>query len=534
MQATGLTTTDLIIAIVYVFGIIGIGIYFSKQHKSPKDFLLAGRSMGWLPVGLSLMATLTSAVGYMSFPAGAFKGGLILLWMAMAIPLSFPVVVYVFMPFYHKLRVYTAYEYLERRFNDKVRALTSIIFILWRVTWMAAVIYVPSYVLTTVSDGAIPLVPSIIVLGLIATANTTMGGIKAVMWGDVVHSTVMFASMIIAIILVISAVPGGFTEIWDTLTAAGKTKMTGTMPGFEEASLWGQIKLYLITDFTVLSLIITYTVQKMGNYCVDQAMVQRYLTARSLSQSQKGFAANAGAYLLYVFLVTTIGAGLFAVTKHFVFPEALKVDQIFPYFIANFMPIGLTGVMVAAIYGASLSSFDSGINSCATAILNDFYGRYKLKIYNLESGNISAEEHKRRLKIARISTVIIGLLVTFLALFVGFLGDIFIYSQKLINMFTGPLFGVFVLAMFTKRATAPAVLIAGFIGFVMGSLMVFAKKWGIDELAVGVLWPAAISFVITVVLGYLLSYVLGENTDESHNYTRSAVMANEKLNGITK
>ena len=103
MQNTGMTTIDLLIAIVYVFGIIGIGVYFSKKHKSPKDFLLAGRSMGWLPVGLSLMATLTSAVGYMSFPAGAFKGGLILLWMAMAIPLSFPVVVYVFMPFYHKL-----------------------------------------------------------------------------------------------------------------------------------------------------------------------------------------------------------------------------------------------------------------------------------------------------------------------------------------------------------------------------------------------------------------------------------------------
>ena len=529
MQDTGMTAIDLMIAFAYVFGIIGIGVYFSKKQKSPKDFLLAGRSMGWLPVGLSLMATLTSAVGYMSYPAGAFKGGLILLWMAMAIPLSFPVVVYVFMPFYHKLRVYTAYEYLERRFNDKVRALASIIFILWRVTWMAAVIYVPSLVLNTVSDGAIPLIPSVIVLGLIATANTTMGGIKAVMWGDVVHSTIMFTSMFIAIVLVIVAVPGGFTEIWQTLAEAGKTKMTGTMPGFADASLWGQIKLYLVTDFTVLSLIITYTVQKMGNYCVDQAMVQRYLTAKSLSQSQKGFMANAGAYLLYIFLVTTIGAGLFAVTKHFVFSQGLAVDQIFPYFIAHFMPVGLTGIMVAAIYGASLSSFDSGINSCATAILNDFYARYKLKVYNLESGDVSDEEAKRRLKIARISTITIGLLVTFLALFVGQLGDIFTYSQKLINMFTGPLFGVFVLAMFTKRATAPATLIAGFVGFVLGSLLVFGKKWGIDELAVGVLWPATISFVTTVVLGYLLSFALGRNSEQAYNYTRNKVMSNNNL-----
>jgi Na+/proline symporter len=296
------------------------------------------------------------------------------------------------------------------------------------------------------------------------------------------------------------------------------------MVGFNDANFLGRIRLYLITDFTIVSLIITYTVQKMGNYCVDQAMVQRYLTAKSLKQSQKGFTANAGAYLLYVFLVTTIGAGLFAVTKYFPFPAGLNVDQMFPYFIANFMPVGLTGIMVAAIYGASLSSFDSGINSCATAILNDFYARYKLKKYNLEAGEVSKEEAARRLKIARISTVTIGLVVTFIAFFVGELGNIFVYSQKLINMFTGPLFGVFVLAMFTKRATAPAALIAGFVGFVMGSLLVFAKNWGIDALAVGVLWPATISFITTVVLGFVLSFVLGKNTEEAHNYTRRNVM----------
>jgi Na+/proline symporter len=222
--------------------------------------------------------------------------------------------------------------------------------------------------------------------------------------------------------------------------------------------------------------------------------------------------------------VTTIGAGLFAVAGHFVFPESLAVDQIFPFFIANFMPIGLTGIMIAAIFGASLSSFDSGINSCATAILNDFYARYKLKSYNLESGEVSDEEAARRLKIARYSTIIIGLLVTFLALFVGKLGDIFTYSQRLINMFTGPLFGVFVLAMFTKRATAPATLIAGFLGFVFGSLLVFSKVLEIDSLAVGVLWPATIAFATTVILGHLLSFFMGKNTEESQKYTRKEVM----------
>ena len=527
MQNVGFTTIDMVIALVYVIGIVGVGVYFSKQQKSAKDFLMAGRSLSWLPVGLSLMATLTSAVGYMAYPAGAFKSGLILFWMAMAIPLSYPVVVYVFMPFYHKLKVYTAYEYLEKRFNNRVRALASVIFIIWRLTWMAAVLYVPSLVLNVVSNGKIPLIPSIIVLGIIAIIKTALGGVKAVMWGDVFHSTIMFLGMFIAIYVIIASIPGGFSEVWHTLSEAGKTKMTGTMPGFNTAGIFGKIKLYLLTDFTVVSIVITYTVQKMGNYCVDQAMVQRYITAKSLRESQKGFNANAVAYLFYVILVTIIGAGLFAVAKNLNFPPHLKIDYIYPYFIANVMPVGITGLMVASIYAASLSSIDGGINSITTAILNDFYAPYKLKQNNLEIGENSDEEKARRLKISRVATVFIGLVAIFMAFYVQKMGDIFTYSQKLINMFTGPLFGVFLLGMFTKRTTSSAALIAGFVGFVMGSLMVFAKKLSIDALAVGVLWPAAISFFITIVLGYGLSFFIGKNDEKSLNYTRRKIMQSE-------
>jgi solute:Na+ symporter, SSS family len=525
MQSAGLSIVDMIIAVCYILSIVCIGLYFFKKQKSPKDFLLAGRNMSWFPVGLSLMATLTSAVGFMAFPAGAIRYGIIMLWMIAAIPLSYPVVAYVFIPFYQKLKVYTAYEYLEKRFNDRVRALASIIFILWRLSWMAAVIYVPSMVLNVVTDGAIPLIPSIIVLGIIATLNTSLGGIRAVMWADVVHSFMLFTSMIIAIFVIFKIVPGGISEVWGTLQEAGKTSMTGSILGFSDANFFGKIKLYLLADITVVSLIITYTVQKMGNYCVDQAMVQRYISAKSVEGSRKGFQTNAIAYMFYVVCVTTIGAGLFAVVSHFPFPETLQNDQIFPYYIANIMPIGITGIMIAAIYGASMSSIDSGINSCITAIFNDFYGRYKLKTYNLDSVEITEEENARRLKISRVSTLALGVLVTFLAMYVGKLGDIFIYSQRLINMFTGPLFGVFCLAMFTKRTTASGALIAGFLGFLLGSLMVFSKNLGIDFLAVGVLWPATISFLITVLLGYLLSFLIGKPKSDAEKYTWRSIMS---------
>ncbi len=525
METTGISTIDLLIAIAYIIGTILIGVYFSKQQKSDRDFLYTSRSMGWLPVGLSLMATLTSAVGYMAFPAGAFKSGLILIWMAVSIPLSFPVVVYVFMPFYNKLKIVTAYEYLERRFNHKVRALASIIFILWRLTWIAAVVYIPALILSVVSNNAIPLIPTIIVIGIIATVKTALGGMKSIMWGDVIHSFVMFSGLFISIGFIIYMIPGGLTEVWDTLAAAGKTKMTGQIHGLSGAGFFEKTRLYLITDFTIGSLILTYTIQKMGNYCVDQAMVQRYISAKSLKESQRGFYANAVAYLLYILLVTAIGTGIFALTKHMHFPSDMPIDSYFPYFIANYLPIGLTGIMIAAICAASLSSFDSGINAITTAILNDFYGRYKLGKYNLDVGGESTEKEKlHRLKISRILIIVIGIICIFFAFSVGFLGDIFIYSQSFVNMFTGPLFGVFALGMFSKRATTPGALIGGFIGFIMGLLLVFAESLNINHLAIGVLWPAFLSFVITIVLGYFLSLIIGKNTESALDYTRKNVM----------
>lgn len=527
MTYPGLHTIDIIIAICYISSIISIGIYLFKKNKSTKDFMLAGKNMGWLAVGLSLMATLTSAVGYMAFPTGIIKYGIINIWMAMAIPLSFPLVVWVFMPFYHKLNCYTAYEYLERRFNVSVRALASGIFILWRLTWMAAVIYVPSMVLNVVTNGKIPILLSALVLGFMTTVNSSLGGIRAIMWADVVHSFVMFLSMITGVVVIVLAVPGGVSEIWSSLAAAGKTSMIAHIPGFGDANLFGKMKFYLYTDITVLALIVTYTVQKMGNYCVDQAMVQRYLTAKSLRKSREGFVTNCVAYLFYIFCVSAIGAGLFVVAKYHAFPETLKVDQIFPYFIANMMPIGITGLMVAAIYAASMSSLDSGLNSCITAILNDFYSRFKLKKYNLEDSDLQDAERLRRLRIARFSTLILGALITFFSLYVGKLGDIFVYSQKLINMFTGPLFGVFFLGMFTKRVTAPAALIGGFIGFALGSLSVFAKFIHIKSLMVGVLWPATIAFVVTLVLGYLLSFIIGSRNPNAPQWTWRGVMKSQ-------
>ncbi len=514
MPESGLTAIDYAVCIGYLLCITALGAYFYRGQKSTKDYFLAGRSMGWIPVGLSLMATLTSAIGFIGAPAGSVKYGLITIWGLMAIPLSFPIVVWVFMPFYHRLNVYTAYEYLERRFDVRVRTLTSGIFILWRITWMATAVYVPSLVLNIVTGGKLPLIPSVIGLGILATAYTTMGGIKAVIWTDVAQFVIMFGGMITAAIIILVGVPGGFGEIWETLTAAGKTDMTATMDGWTEGGLLTKIRLYVYTDVTVLGIITTYTLGKLGNYCVDQVMVQRYLTARSLRTSQGAFLCNCFAYTFYIVSMTLVGVGLFAFSAHHAFPNELQNDQVFPYFIANNMPVGIAGLMIAAIYAASMSSLDSGVNSCITAISNDFYARLWKKRRGLEDASSEAGAPTRQLRVAQVSSLVLGLLVTGLACLVGQMGDVFQIAAKLIQGFIGPLFGIFLLAMFTRRANALGVMIGGVIGTVLTALAIFADKlaprfgegfWVFD---IGFMWPTMLGFLSTLGLGYGLSLVL--------------------------
>jgi len=521
----GLHWVDYVVCVIYLLGISGLGSYFYfKGQKTTKQYFLADRSMGWLPVGLALMATLTSGIGYLGQPAGSVKYGLITLWQLLALPLSYPVVVYVFMPFYHRLRVSTPYEYLEKRFSVAVRALTSGLFIIWRITWMAAVIYAPALVLSIVTEGKIPLNSSVIVLGLLSTMYTALGGTKAVMWTDVVQFFVMFGGMFTAAVVIVWMVPGGLPEIGQTLSAAGKLNFTATIPNWDTASLFGKFHLYLFTPVTAMAMIISATVGKLGNYCVDQAMVQRYLTSRDLKTARQGFLCNCFAYAVYIIIMALVGAALFAFAKHFDFPKSLASDQIFPYFIAHVMPIGIAGLLVSAVYAASMSSLTGGINSVITAFTNDFYNRFRYKRASLEDASITEAEQRHYVVLARWGTILLGVVETFLALYVKHMGNIFEISAKLINGFIGPLFGIFALGMFTRRAHATPVMIGGLVGSVLTGLTIFAKQLNLPAFNVGFMWPSTVGLVVTFGVGYLLSWILPPPASDRDDMTFLGVM----------
>src|SRR5262249_21522374 len=228
---TSIHAIDAAILVAYLTMLTGVGVYFSRRQVNLDEFFRARQSMTWLPVGLSLMAALDSAIDYLMQPSATIKYGLVLLVGTSSWLLLYPWVSRVTLPFYRRLDLYTAYEYLEARFDVRVRTLAAGIFVFWRLGWMATAIYVPCLAINAATNGAIPLTPMILVLGAIVTMYTALGGIQAVIWNDVVQFCVRFGGLAAVIWIATASVPGGMAAIWRVAEDAGKTNMVAPIAG---------------------------------------------------------------------------------------------------------------------------------------------------------------------------------------------------------------------------------------------------------------------------------------------------------------
>ncbi len=303
---------------VYLVLVVAIGLWVGRGQKDTKEYFLASRSMGWFAVGISTLASLYSAITYMGAPAEYFTYGLPMASQTLSIVLVVPVVMYVFMPFYHRLQVYTAYEYLEQRFDLSVRTLASGLFVVWRILWMATATYVPALVLHTVTG--MPMLETILGVGIAATLYTVAGGMRAVIWTDVCQFFILVGGSVLAVWL-IGRDAGGMVDAWRIAEQGGRTKLFDwSLDPTIRVTTWGAVMSSLVGH--------------IGMYGADQVSVQRYLTAKSLPVMQKSFVLNMCAGLLMKGFIIAIGLGLFAfyATNPEQLPASIQGDRVFPYF----------------------------------------------------------------------------------------------------------------------------------------------------------------------------------------------------------
>ena len=486
------SSLDYSLLLVYLIVVVGIGVWVGRGQENTEDYFLAGRSMGWFPIGISTIASLYSAISYMGSPSEYRTHDLRLtVGMLSMIPTA-AVVMYVFMPFYHRLQVYTAYEYLEKRFNVKVRALASGIFVVWRILWMGTAVYVPSLVLHTITG--FPLVPMILCVGVVATLYTVVGGMRAVIWTDVAQFFVLSIGSLLAL-WILSSHTSGFSGIWALAEQGGKTRILDwSLDPTIRLTTWGAFFGALIGNLAM--------------YGADQVSVQRYLAAGSLKGMQKSFVLNTVGGWSMGLLMIWIGLGLYAfyAMNPGQLPEAIGGDKVFPYFIATEMPLGLRGVMIAAILAAAMSSIDSGLNSCTAALVADFFKRFGwLTSWATKAPQENSSEQE--LRISRILTLVLGILVTVLACFVGALGTIIEITNKLVNSFAGPMLGIFVLGMLTRKTEWRG----AFVGLLSGTLV---TAFCIIEDYPSFIWFGPIGAVVTVLVGKATSRLVGSDAIE--------------------
>jgi SSS family transporter len=502
---------DIVIVVVYLSTLAAVGVYFSRRQTDLNEFFRARQTMAWLPVGLSLMAALDSAIDYLMQPSATIKYGLVLLIGVTSWVFLYPWVSRVTLPFFRRLNVYTAYEYLEARFDVRVRTLAAAIFIVWRLGWMATAIYVPCLAISAATGGAVPLVPMVVALGALVTVYTALGGIQAVIWNDVMQFCVRFFGLSAVVWIAMRSVPGGFGEILRIGNAAGKTNVVAPIAG-ASGGVWPHLVAFFEQPLNVVAIMSALMVGRMAYYVGDQIMVQRLQTTRSVQDARRAFIVNAVGDTIWMFTLSFVGLALFAYFQVHTLPPDFATDRILPYFMSLTFPPGAVGLVIASIMAASLSSVDSAINACTSVVVIDFYHR-------LFGGG--ADDDRRQVQVSRVATFAFGITGTILAANVSRIGSLLEIANKLINAFSGPLFGIYLLAMFSRRATSGPALIAGVVGTATSYVVAYHSP-------IGFMWPSTFGLVATLLVGWTLTAAsAAQPTSAAAQLTWRAVVRND-------
>ena len=483
----GLTFFDYGIVIVYLLGIMALGAYFARGQKGSESYFLAGRSMGWFPIAISLVATLVSTTSFLAFPSEAYEHDLKIVAYIFGVPLALLIVTKVFIPFYQRLQITSAYEYLERRFNLGLRTITSLLFIFMRLIWMAVAVYAASLAAVSMMGLQRNDLPKIIfAIGILATIYVTVGGMKAVIWTDVVQFFIFFGALIGCCVFVIFKLEG-IGEIFQTCASAGKFD-------FFTKEFFMPDPRVRITFWSVVIGVFTWV---LATYGTDQVVIQRYLSTRSVKEAKGSIWGNFvfGDIFLTIFQVG-VGLALFAFYRRFtgLLPADIEADKVFPYFIAHQLPAGISGLILAAVLAAIMSSIDSGINSIAAVGTIDFYRRFSSK----------KPSDKAELRFARVLTPILGFFTCIMAVYVvgGTGASILERANRASSFLAGPILGIFILGIFVRRSNSGGVIIGALFGVLAGVVVAFGHRWGwFPELSFYLPTPA--SAVATVFFGFI-------------------------------
>jgi solute:Na+ symporter, SSS family len=429
---------NMVTLVIYLVAMLGIGFYFSRKERSTDRFFRGGQTIPWWAVGMSIYATMLSSITFMSLPAKAYVTDWSYFFVNLAIVAIAPVVIMIYLPFYRRLDITSAYEYLEKRFNLAVRLFGSASFILLHIGRMAIVLYLPAIALATVS--ALDVYTCILLMAVLCIIYTMLGGIEAVIWADVVQTFVLLGGALVSLFLILSVTDGGISGLYAMARSEGKL--------FENTVWWS-------SDLAVGSIAVLFFGSLFTNlisYTAGQDVVQRYMTTPSQEKAARSIWTNALLAMPGTILFLLLGTAFFVFYK--AHPERLSTDiandQILPLFVVRELPAGIAGLVIAGIMAASQSTLSSSLNSISAAYMTDFHHRF-----------IARRSEHHSVFLARAVVLVAGALATAVACMIVPLGlaSLFDAFIAVIGLTGGALGGLFALGIFIRRAHGHGALI---------------------------------------------------------------------------
>lgn len=457
----GLQTLDYVAIVAYLVLTFGVAAWMSRRQKSTEDFFLGGHRLPWFAVGLSILATLMSTQSYVGVPGEAIKRGIGLFLGSLAIPFSVYVVFCYWVPFFMRLRVTSAYEYLERRFNGTARILASTLFVFLRIGWMSMVMYVVSMTIDTMKGADLEALPGpdiywwIIAIGAASALYAVLGGMEAVIWTDVLQFALMLGGVLLALGTVLFVTHTGPADWWRDATLNMPER---TSPPLISFNLFDPV--VKVTIITAMCHDFFWTICTHGS---DQVVLQRYFATTSLPAARRSYLTNVACDLVMKSLLALAGFAILAFYLNYpgrlpaMFSVEKTPDKLFIHFLANELPLGCAGLIVAGFLCDAMQTLESGVNSMAAVVSSDFINRFRAGGRRILSD----------LALARLLSVIVAAVVTAVACCIPVIMETYHHNiiemmPKMFNMFLGPLAALFFIGMFlphcSGKTAVPAVL----------------------------------------------------------------------------
>ena len=473
----GFTVIDLIILVVYLAAVLFAGLHFAKKEMKGKEYFKGDGTVPWWVTSVSIFATLLSPISFLSLAGNSYAGTWIMWFAQLGMLLAIPLTLRFFLPIYSKLDIDTAYHYLELRFGSKgLRVLGAVMFIVYQTGRMSIIMYLPCMVLGSLTGINVNLL--IIIMGVIAIIYSYTGGLKSVLWTDFIQGSVLLLGVTFSLIFLLAQIDGGLGAVFTAFTSEHKF-LAVDQPVFQPN----------ILKDSVFILIVGAGFNTMGSYVSSQDIVQRFTTTTDTGKLNKMMLANGALSIFIATVFYLIGTGLYVFYQQNALPPAAEQDQIFASYIAFELPVGITGLLLAAIYAASQSTLSTGLNSVAASWTLDIQARLSKKELSFE----------KQTKIGQYVSLIVGIFSIAVSMILanGGVKSAYEWFNGFMGLVLGILIGTFILGAFTKTANTFGAVLA----FITASLVMVVIKYFVPAEAVSIWSYSLISIAVSLAAG---------------------------------